>query len=297
MCGNFTIIENEILGNVDKFSKNEVLAYMSLKFFANQEGECFPSYSLIAKYMRTSQRVAISAIQELVKKGVVKIENRKVNDNTKELTSNRYIIAKPSDWLSTAKENIEYITTKNKKYNSNNETVKNNKVVKKKTSSKKKVSKSYVEDMDCMNVELLKDSGIKFIPFKKEKELISSLDYSLIEQAIKVTLSKANVPNWNYFLSVYDNISQEIKKELEKEEHTYNKSTTDKNIVCNEDVTDQYDDIIKYIEGRNAYLLSQENSSVKDLKSETTNGEVQLENIENKNTSDEEDIVWEWDFK
>ena len=50
---NFTIIENEIIDDIERFDKNDLLCYMVLCRFANNEtGECYPSYKTIAKLSR-----------------------------------------------------------------------------------------------------------------------------------------------------------------------------------------------------------------------------------------------------
>ena len=89
---NFTIIENDIIDNEEKYSKNELLAYIVLARYANQkDNTCYPSYSTIAKKMRCSKRSAIDAIDSLIKKGVIKKELRKTNKN-KENKTNIYTI-------------------------------------------------------------------------------------------------------------------------------------------------------------------------------------------------------------
>ena len=50
---NFTIIENDIIDDIERFDKNDLLCYMVLCRFANNEtGECYPSYKTIAEKMR-----------------------------------------------------------------------------------------------------------------------------------------------------------------------------------------------------------------------------------------------------
>ena len=89
----FTILENDIVRDTEKFSKNELLAYIAMCYHADKAGTCFPSYEGIARIMRASRTTAINAIQGLVEKGVIKLENRKTDVKKKELTSNLYTLA------------------------------------------------------------------------------------------------------------------------------------------------------------------------------------------------------------
>ena len=88
----FTILENDIVRDTKKYSKNELLAYIAISYHADKAGTCFPSYEGIAKIMRTSRTTAINAIQGLVEKGVIKLENRKSDEKKNEMTSNLYTL-------------------------------------------------------------------------------------------------------------------------------------------------------------------------------------------------------------
>lgn len=285
---NFTIIENEILGNVDMFSKNEVLAYMTLKYFANQEGECFPSYTLIARYMRTSRKVAVDAIQELVKKGVIKIENRKASNYTNELQSNKYSIVDVTEWLKAAKDNIEYITTKNKKHKRIEEK-KADKKVSKKTTKKQSIksrSKKQVvnESEECLQAKLLREADIKFVPYKKDKEVIESLEVAIVEEAIRVTKSRASVPNWNYFLTTYDNLCVKNNQNTECTPEQVIENTTN-NLIENIGYINQN------IEEKDLYFLNKKNENPSFINVKDT--ELFTKEIE-ETEEVEDEIVWQF---
>ena len=79
----FTILENDIVRDTNKYNKNELLAYIAISFHADKAGTCFPSYEGIARIMRTSRTTAINAVQGLVEKGVIKLENRKSDEKKK----------------------------------------------------------------------------------------------------------------------------------------------------------------------------------------------------------------------
>lgn len=56
------------------------------------------------------------------------------------------------------------------------------------------------------NIELLKSSGIKYIPYKKQEDLILSMDVEILKKAIEITINKAQNPNWNYLISTYKDL-------------------------------------------------------------------------------------------
>ena len=69
---NFTLIENELIDDIEKFDKNDLLCYMVLCRYANNStGECYPSYKTIAEKMRVGVSTAMKAIKSLESKGVI----------------------------------------------------------------------------------------------------------------------------------------------------------------------------------------------------------------------------------
>lgn len=112
----FTILENDIVRDTKKYSKNELLAYIAISYHADTTGTCFPSYEGIARIMRTSRTTAINAIQGLVEKGVIKLENRKSDEKKKEMTSNLYTLVSNKFWEETEKENRAYLAKKGAEY-------------------------------------------------------------------------------------------------------------------------------------------------------------------------------------
>lgn len=112
----FTILENDIVRNTEKYSKNELLAYIAISFHADKAGTCFPSYEGIARIMRASRTTAINAVQGLVEKGVIKLENRKSDEKKNELTSNLYTLVSNKFWEQVQAENRLYLIKKGADY-------------------------------------------------------------------------------------------------------------------------------------------------------------------------------------
>lgn len=112
----FTILENDIVRDTKKYNKNELLAYIAISYHADKAGTCFPSYEGIARIMRTSRTTAINAIQGLVEKGVIKLENRKADEKKKEMTSNLYTLVSNKYWEQVERENKIYLAKKGVDY-------------------------------------------------------------------------------------------------------------------------------------------------------------------------------------
>ena len=122
---NFTIIENEIIDDIERFDKNDLLCYMVLCRFANNEtGECYPSYKTIAEKMRVGVSTAIKAIKSLESKGAIKIHSRK-NENGGD-TSNLYVIQNINDENKKA-STVPPVKAENENIQSNNSIHKNKK--------------------------------------------------------------------------------------------------------------------------------------------------------------------------
>ena len=93
---NFTIIENEIIDDIDTCDKNDLLCYMVLcRFATNETGECYPSYKTIAEKMRVGVSTSIKAIKSLESKWARKIHSRKTENGGD--TSNLYVIQNIND--------------------------------------------------------------------------------------------------------------------------------------------------------------------------------------------------------
>ena len=122
---NFTIIENEIIDDIERFDKNDLLCYMVLCRFANNEtGECYPSYKTIAEKMRVGVSTAIKAIKSLESKGAIKIHSRK-NENGGD-TSNLYVIQNINDENKKA-STVPPVKAENENIQANNSIHKNKK--------------------------------------------------------------------------------------------------------------------------------------------------------------------------
>ena len=139
---NFTLIENELIDDIEKFDKNDLLCYMVLCRYANNStGECYPSYKTIAEKMRVGVSTAMKAIKSLEGKGVIEISSRK--NETGGDTSNLYTIKDIKQYYenkkastggtvkatNTNKNNIDtnIIPQNNKKYSPKNKENKNSK--------------------------------------------------------------------------------------------------------------------------------------------------------------------------
>ena len=106
----YTRIENSVIDNIEIFDKNDLLCYMVLCRFAdNETSECFPSYKTIADKMRVSVKTAINAVKSLESKGIIHIENRK--DSKGGDTSNLYTILNFEDKIAKKEENKKASST------------------------------------------------------------------------------------------------------------------------------------------------------------------------------------------
>lgn len=117
---NFTLIENDIIDDTNKFDKNDLLCYMVMCRYANNDtNQCFPGYETLAEKMRVSKSTAIKAVKSLVKKGVLIVTHRK-NSNGGD-TSNLYTIKgfnsqnkkAPSTAIEDAQENEKSFNSSN----------------------------------------------------------------------------------------------------------------------------------------------------------------------------------------
>ena len=121
----FTLIENDLIDDIERFDKNDLLCYMVLCRYANNStGECYPSYKTIAEKMRVGVSTAIKAIKSLESKGVIKIHSRK-NENGGD-TSNLYVIQNINDENKKA-STVPPVKAENENIQSNNSIHKNKK--------------------------------------------------------------------------------------------------------------------------------------------------------------------------
>lgn len=267
----FTILENDIVRNTKKYSKNELLAYIAISFHADKTGTCFPSYEGIARIMRTSRTTAINAIQSLVKKGVIKLENRKADEKKKELTSNLYTLVSNKFWEQVERENKIYLAKKGADYKKRYAKGKVTKIANQNAKLKEQEDKKNTPDStaietdvhpqnsyknlnnsfdksiiaqesnDCtqesfnkngqnmtnnqemsdelkIRLKLLKDAGIKYVPYKTDAEMIESLDIDILKQAINTTVEESYSKSWRYLLRTFDDICMKTNKEKQKKD-------------------------------------------------------------------------------
>lgn len=260
----FTILENDIVRDTDKYSKNELLAYIAICYHADKQGTCFPSYEGIARIMRASRTTAINAIQGLVEKGVIKLENRKADEKKKELTSNLYTLVSNKFWEQTSLENKKYLIKKGADYKKRYAKGKVTKIAnqnaksledKKNTPDSTAIESSVSDNLNTLNnsyelsipqevvvsteesynkngedmtnnqvspelqkrLDLFKDAGIKYVPYKSESALIQCLNIDIIKQAIDITVEQSSSRSWRYFLTTYDSIVARINREMQQQ--------------------------------------------------------------------------------
>lgn len=190
----FTIVENEIIDNVDLYSKNEVMAYTVIARYANSESSCFPSYNTIAEKMRCSRRTAIDAINSLVEKGVIKKEVRK-NKKTLKNETNVYTLV-GAKGVKKTKEVSEEIS---------------------KQREEKNLRVKQIKELDeNENVVLIK----KYLPDlrmgRNQKLEIVKLNYEILEEAVNRTAFNGG-KSFKYLIMTYETVKEEMK-EKEKQE-------------------------------------------------------------------------------
>ena len=190
----FTIVENEIIDNVDLYSKNEVMAYTVIARYANSESSCFPSYNTIAEKMRCSRRTAIDAINSLVEKGVIKKEVRK-NKKTLKNETNVYTLV-GAKGVKKTKEVSEEIS---------------------KQREEKNLRVKQIKELDeNENVVLIK----KYLPDlrmgRNQKLEIVKLNYEILEEAVNRTAFNGG-KSFKYLIMTYETVKEKMK-EKEKQE-------------------------------------------------------------------------------
>lgn len=180
---NFTMLENDIIDNIDRYTKSEVLAYMVLARYANSDDSCFPSYNTIASKMRCSRRTAMDAIKSLEEKGVIKKVTRK-NENNGENNTNIYKLV-GAITIGEIAENIA-----------------------KQRTEKSRRAKQIKELNEHPNVKLIREMAPHIRLGRKQKIDILDLDYEVLNNAIdRSLLHGANT--LNYILMTYSTILEE----------------------------------------------------------------------------------------
>lgn len=85
---NFTRLRNSVVES--DLGPYEKLAYAVLSYYADNSGECFPSYKAIADKMGSSKRTAMRAVESLVKNGWLEKKYRYLESG--DMTSNGYVL-------------------------------------------------------------------------------------------------------------------------------------------------------------------------------------------------------------
>lgn len=113
----FVKIDKKVVSDVNTFTKNELLAYVVMSSFAdNQSRQAFPSLTTIAKYMRTSKETARNAINGLLEKGVLVYEQRVDATRNNKNDSNSYTLIEEESWEETKKKNKVILKARKEKY-------------------------------------------------------------------------------------------------------------------------------------------------------------------------------------
>lgn len=185
---NWTMVENEIIDNFDRYTQNEVMAYLVIARYANSDSQCFPSYKTIAEKMRCSKKTAINAIDSLVKKGVLIKETRK-NKGSSENISNLYTLvgAEENREIAKAVEKVreeKRIKAEEKKNLNEHSSI--------------KMIKSYIPEMRLG---------------RNQKLEIIKLDKSILEDAIDRTVFHGG-KTFNYLMLTYKTIKEEKENEF-----------------------------------------------------------------------------------
>lgn len=183
----FTMVDNEIIDDINRFNKSEVLAYMVLARYANNDDSCFPSYNTIAAKMRCSKRTAIDAIDSLEKKGVIKKQTRK-NENNKENNTNIYKLVNIESLGEVAED------------------------IAKQREEKSRRAKQIKELNEHKNVKLMKEMAPHIKLGRMQKIELIDLDFETLENALdRSLLHGANT--WNYIVMTYNTILEEMRIE------------------------------------------------------------------------------------
>lgn len=94
--GNFVTVPNKDL--IYKMSASQLKIYFALCDYADNEGQCWPSYDTLANKTTVSRRKTIDAVKSLVDMGVLHVIKKRKSNNDNEV--NRYQIMQiPSDHL------------------------------------------------------------------------------------------------------------------------------------------------------------------------------------------------------
>lgn len=190
---NFTMLENEIIDDIDRYTKSEVLAYMVLSRYANSDDSCFPSYNTIASKMRCSRQTAIDAIDSLEKKGVIKKQTRK-NENNKENNTNIYKLV----GAITMNEVAEDIAIQREE--------------------KSRRSRQIKELNEHENIKLLKEMAPHIRMGRKQKIEIANLDFEILDKAIDRALLYG-AKTIDYILMTYNTILEEHNENIKDKEN------------------------------------------------------------------------------
>lgn len=191
---NFTMLENEIIDDIDRYTKSEVLAYMVLSRYANSDDSCFPSYNTIASKMRCSRQTAIDAIDSLEKKGVIKKQTRK-NENNKENNTNIYKLV----GAITMNEVAEDIAIQREE--------------------KSRRSRQIKELNEHENIKLLKEMAPHIRMGRKQKIEIANLDFEILDKAIDRALLYG-AKTIDYILMTYNTILEEHNENIKDKENS-----------------------------------------------------------------------------
>lgn len=197
---NWTMVENEMIDNFERYTKNEVMAYLVIARYANGDSQCFPSYKTIAEKMRCSRSTAITVINSLVEKGVLIKEERKKNG---ENTSNLYTLVGAEETREIAEE-VERIRAEKRA----------------KAEEKKNID-------EHPNLEAIKTYLPDLRLGRNQKLELIKLDKTILEKAVdRTALHGGN--SYNYLIMTYGSIKKELELGLLEDEETKEFEITNK---------------------------------------------------------------------
>lgn len=199
---NWTMVENEMIDNFERYTKNEVMAYLVIARYANSDSQCFPSYKTIAEKMRCSKRTAIDVIKSLVEKGVL-IKETRVIPGSSENTSNLYTLVGAEETREITEE-VERIRAEKRA----------------KAEEKKNID-------DHPNLEAIKTYLPDLRLGRNQKLELIKLDKTILEKAVdRTALHGGN--SYNYLIMTYGSIKKELELGLLEDEETKEFEITNK---------------------------------------------------------------------
>lgn len=233
----FTMLKNQESLSLESVKRGN-------KSFVDKDGNLFVmiSQKKLSKIVRVSERTLRDILKRLEKNDLILVEQ--IGQNK----CNKMYIGEP-ERKTTLGEYIEKIGLEIIEENKNKENIikfKSEKLAK--IGNKKVASTPHTSNLDesstdsnCSNnnnsvpqiqesiqhenITLLKESGIKFIPYKKENHKIISMNTDKLKQSIDITIEKAEKPNFNYLITTYESLNKEVDNKYFKNDNKFRNFT------------------------------------------------------------------------